>query len=253
MFENRLDAGKKLAKLLEKFKGKGVVVYALPRGGVVIGSEIAKVLKAPLDLIITRKIGHTSQPEYAIGAVAENDHTVFNKDTVPSIEQKWLEEETEKQRLEAKRRRELYLGERKPLSCKGKTAILVDDGIATGLTIKAAIRELKMHYHPSKIVVAVPVAPSEIVEELKKTGVEFIAVNIPESGENEPRTIALLDDLTALQGKKVLVVEDDVRTGATLQKLLEHLQPHNPAGLGLYLGQPEQFQRVWQIHRFLSF
>jgi hypothetical protein len=78
-------------------------------------------------------------------------------------------------------------------------------------------------------------------------GVPTVAVNIPESGENEPRTIALLDDLTALQGKKVLVVEDDVRTGATLQKLLEHLQPHNPAGLGLYLGQPEQFQRVTNI------
>ena len=78
-------------------------------------------------------------------------------------------------------------------------------------------------------------------------GMPTVAVNIPESGENEPRTIKLFEDLTALQGKKVLVVEDDIRTGATLQKLLEHLQPHNPASLGLYLGQPEQFQKVTNI------
>lgn len=180
MFKDRTDAGRRLAKRLESFKGKDVVIYALPRGGVIIGAEIAKAIHAPLDLIITRKIGHPNQSEYAIGAVAENGHTVFNEETVTGIEQKWLEEETERQRLEAKRRRELYLGTRKPLSCKGKTAILVDDGIATGLTMKAAIRELQMHYFPEKIIVAVPVAPPKIGEEFKKMGVEFIAANIPE-------------------------------------------------------------------------
>lgn len=181
MFKDRTDAGRKLAKLLEPFRTKDVVVYALPRGGVVIGAEIAKVINAPLDLIITRKIGHPHQSEYAIGAVAENGHTFFNEGVASKIEQKWLEEEIERQKLEGRRRRETYLGGRKPISCKGKIAILVDDGIATGLTMKAAIHELKMHYHPSKIVVAVPVAPSEIVEELKKMGVEFAAVNIPEN------------------------------------------------------------------------
>lgn len=180
MFKDRADAGRRLARRLESFKDKDVVIYALPRGGVAIGVEIAKAIHAPLDLIITRKIGHPHQSEYAIGAVAENGHTVFNEETVPGIEQKWLKEETGRQRLEAKRRRKLYLAGRKPIPCKGKIAILVDDGIATGLTIKVAIRELEMHYYPSKIVVAVPVAPPEVAEELKKMGVEFVAVNIPE-------------------------------------------------------------------------
>ncbi len=179
MFKDRADAGRKLAKKLKSFKDKNVVIYALPRGGVVIGAEIAKTLSAPLDLIITKKIGHPLQREYAIGAVAENGHTVFNEETVAKIEQEWLEEETEKQRLEAKRRRELYLGKRKPIPCQGKIAILVDDGIATGLTMKAAIRELKMHYFPDKIIVAVPVTPPNIGQELKNMGIDFIAYSIP--------------------------------------------------------------------------
>ncbi len=181
MFKNRADAGRKLTKLLEKFTDQDVVIYALPRGGVIIGAEIAKTLHAPLDLIITRKIGHPRQSEYAIGAVAENGHTVLNEEVTSKIEPRWLEEETEKQRLEAKRRRQLYLGERKPIPCQGKIAILVDDGIATGLTMKAAIRELKIHYQPEKIVVAVPVAPAETALELGKLGVELVAVDIPEA------------------------------------------------------------------------
>ncbi len=179
MFKNRIDAGKKLAKLLKRLKGKDAVVYALPRGGVVIGAEIAKTIKAPLDLIITRKIGHPSQPEYAIGAVAENGHLVFNKEAL-NINEDYLISETKKQKEEAKRRRQVYLADKKPISCQNKIAILVDDGIATGLTMKAAIQELRRHYHPSRIIVAVPVTPSEIAEEFKKMHVEFVAVDIPE-------------------------------------------------------------------------
>lgn len=179
-FEDRADAGRRLASLLNKFKGQNVVIYALPRGGVVTAYEIAKEIQAPLDLIITRKIGHPSQPEYAIGAVAENGHSVFNKEEVTEIDENYLTSEAEKQKEEAKRRREIYLAGRKPVPCKGKIAILVDDGIATGLTMKAAIEELQMHYYPSKIVVAVPVAPQEAGEELKKMGVEFIVVNSEE-------------------------------------------------------------------------
>ncbi len=179
-FKNRVDGGRKLADLLKRFKGKDVVIYALPRGGVVTAYEIAKEIQAPLDLIITRKIGHPYQPEYAIGAVAENGHSVFNKEEVTEIDENYLTSEAEKQKEEAKRRREIYLAGRKPIPCKGKIAILVDDGIATGLTMKAAIKELQMHYYPSKIVVAVPVAPQETGEELKKMGVEFVAVNAEE-------------------------------------------------------------------------
>lgn len=178
LFENRLDAGKKLVKLLGKLSGKEVVVYALPRGGVIVGAEIAKSLGAPLDLIITRKIGHPYQKEYAIGAVAENGHSVFDEQIL-NIDEDYLISEVTKQKEEAKRRRQIYLADRKPVSSKGKIAVLVDDGIATGLTMKAAIRELKVHQQPAKIIVAVPVAPPTMVEELRKMGAELIAIDIP--------------------------------------------------------------------------
>lgn len=178
IFKDRADAGKQLAKLLKNFKGQKVVVYVLPRGGVVTGAEVAKGLNAPLDLIITRKIGHPNQIEYAIGAVSENGQSVFNKEEILEIDENYLTAEVERQKKEAKRRREVYLHKRLPVSCKGKIAILVDDGIATGLTMKAAIKELKLHYHPKKIIVAVPVTPSEVGIELEKMGVELVAVDL---------------------------------------------------------------------------
>lgn len=178
MFKNRVDAGKQLAKLLERFRGEDTVVYALPRGGVVTGAQVAKSLNAPLDLIITRKIGHPSFPEYAIGAVAESGHSIFNKEEVLEIDEGYLTSEAEKQKEEAKRRREVYLSGRKPVPCEGKVAILVDDGIATGLTMKAAIKELQLHHQPKRIIVAVPVASPKIGMELEKMGVEVVAADI---------------------------------------------------------------------------
>lgn len=175
-FQDRVEAGRKLAGLLKNINVKDAVVYALPRGGVVVGAEIAKAIGSPLDLIITRKIGHPNQPEYAIGAVAENGHSVFNKGISLDIDEKYLTSEVQKQKQEAKRRREAYLGTRKPISSKGKIAILVDDGIATGLTMKVALGELKMHYAPQKIIVAVPVAPADAVDELEKMGAQVISI-----------------------------------------------------------------------------
>lgn len=151
-FKDRVEAGRKLAGFFDHINGKNAVVYALPRGGVVVGTEIAKAIHAPLDLIITRKIGHPYNPEYAIGAI------------------------TEKQTQEARRRREVYLGKKPPISSKGKIAVLVDDGIATGLTMKAALKELQMHLHPAKIIIAVPVAPKDTVDELEKMGVEVLSI-----------------------------------------------------------------------------
>lgn len=180
-FRNRIEAGQKLAELFKNFKAVDTVVYALPRGGVVIGAEIAKAIHSPLDLIITRKIGHPLQPEYAIGAVSENGHSILNKEEVLNVDEKYIKEEAEKQKQEAKRRREVYLDGRKPIPCRGKIAILVDDGIATGLTMKAATLELKLHYHPSRIIVAVPIIPREIADELElQEKVELIALEIPD-------------------------------------------------------------------------
>lgn len=179
MFKDRLDAGLKLADKLKEYIRGDVVVYALPRGGVVVGSEVAKKLHAPLDLIITRKIGHPTTPEYAIGAVAENGHSVMDVDVGPDIDKDYLKSQIGIQMKEARRRRQLYLAGRKRISCEGKVAIVVDDGIATGLTMKAAIQELKLHYNPKKIVVTIPVAPDETAKELEAMGVEVVTIKRP--------------------------------------------------------------------------
>lgn len=167
-----------LAQALKKYKDKEVVVYALPRGGVVTALEISRYLRAPLDLIITRKIGHPYQPEYAIAATAENGHIVGTARELKSVDEKWLKEEIQRQRIEAKRRREKYLQGRAEVSAEGKIAILVDDGIATGLTMRVGIMELK-HRHPKEIVVAVPVVPKTTADLLRKEADEVIALDIP--------------------------------------------------------------------------
>src|SRR3989344_3369236 len=171
-----------LANRLKKYGGKDLVVYALPRGGVVTALEIAKYLHAPLDLIIARKISHPYNPEYAIAATAENGHIVGTRSELMSVDEKWLEEEIEKQRLEATRRRKKYFVKGNILSSKGKIAILVDDGVATGLTLRVGIIELK-HRKPSKLIVAVPVVPRSTARVLEAEADELIALEIPPDDE----------------------------------------------------------------------
>lgn len=178
LFRNRAEAGKKLSIALSKYRGEEAVIFALPRGGVVTGAMVAKTLKLPLDLIITRKIGHPREPEYGIAAVSENGHMTANLTEVASVDPIWLKKEAARQRLETIRRRGKYLPGRLPLPAEGKIAILIDDGIATGLTIKAAIMEIK-HRHPKKIVVAIPVIPQGSAKELKMQVNELIALKIP--------------------------------------------------------------------------
>lgn len=180
IFKDRTEAGRKLAEALKKYKGQDLVIYALPRGGVVLGYEIAKALGAPLDLVIPRKIGHPTNPEYAVCAVAEDGHMICNEAERAMLDPKWLEQAVERERQEAKRRRETYLEGRPPLSAEGKIAIIVDDGIATGLTMMLAIREIK-HQKPKKIVVAIPVSPQDSAEVLKKEADELVALDIPEA------------------------------------------------------------------------
>ena len=177
-FRDRVDAGKKLASALTKYRGDQTVIFALPRGGVVLGYEIARELAAPLDLVITRKIGYPGHEEYAIGAVAEDGHTLFDSSAIASIDHNWLKSQIEKGMLEAKRRREVYLPGREPCLANGKVAIIVDDGIATGLTIDLAIKEIK-HRHPGKVVVAVPVSSMEAAMKIRAEVDEFIALYIP--------------------------------------------------------------------------
>lgn len=177
IFKDRIDAGKRLADALRYYRGQDAVVYALPRGGVVVGAEIAQALDVPLDLIVVRKVGHPFSPEYAIAAVAEDGDMVTNSAEVDSIDRKWFEASVRAEEREARRRRELYTRGRLPISADGKIAIIVDDGLATGLTMFAAIQEVR-HYHPQKVVVAVPVAPPQTTEKLRTIVDDVIALYV---------------------------------------------------------------------------
>lgn len=176
MFRDRADAGMKLADALKKYRDQNVVVYALPRGGVALGVHVARSLAAPLDLIVVRKIGHPDNPEFAIAAVAEDGHIERNSAVTRMIDSEWFEDARRTQQAEACRRRDLYLDGRDPTRADGKVAIIVDDGLATGLTMALAIREVR-HRHPSKVVVAVPVGPSDAIEELRALVDEVVVLH----------------------------------------------------------------------------
>ena len=175
MFKNRTEAGQLLGKVLQKYKNKNVVIFALPRGGVVLGFEVAKILESPLDIIVTRKVGHPDNPEYAICAVDDKNMLLCEQSETRMIDQNWLKQEIKHQREEAKRRVDLYRGGRKPEVVSGKVAIIVDDGIATGLSMRLAVRAIKRE-RPKKIIVAVPVASFSSIDALKAEGADEIVV-----------------------------------------------------------------------------
>lgn len=173
MIRDRHEAGQKLAEKLQKYKGASAIVLALPRGGVVVGYEIARNLLLPLDIIATRKIGHPSDPEYAIGAVDGSGTTVFNPTEIASVNEQWLKEETERQKTEAKRRTKLYRQNKKPFNISGKIVIIADDGIATGFTMQLAVKVAKKG-KPEKIIVAAPVSPLESIDVIRKEGADEV-------------------------------------------------------------------------------
>ncbi len=177
VFQDRTHAGKLLAECLKKYKGQDVVVFALPRGGVVLGVEVAKVLLAPLSLVVPRKIGRPDNPEFAIGAVTETEEVVGGLE-LGMVDQDWLKEEVARQRLEARRRREVYLQGQDYINPNNKTCIIVDDELATGLTMRAAVGELKSA-GAKEIVIAVPVGPADTVQELEKLDVRVVCLHIP--------------------------------------------------------------------------
>lgn len=176
-FKNREEAGKWLGQQFKQYRNKNVVVLALPRGGVVVAAEIAKILGAPLSLIFAHKISHPYQPEYAVAAVSESGELVYSAFEPEFIDSDWVLREKARQMSEIKQRRNLYLKGQKAPSLTGKIAIIVDDGIATGLTMQAGVKELKKQ-HPQKIIVAVPVAPKSTVRILRDMGTEFVGNEI---------------------------------------------------------------------------
>lgn len=181
IFQNRQDAGKQLVSKLKQYKGNpDAIVIGLPRGGVVVAFEVAQELDLPLDIIVPRKIGAPGNPEFAIGAIDEQGKGIFDQEVISGyrISQDYIKHEVEKERKEALRRLEVYRGDRLPLDLSGKVAIIIDDGIATGATMRAAIQSAKAK-GAKRVVVAVPVTAIDSLKKLKKEADEVVYLDAP--------------------------------------------------------------------------
>lgn len=165
MFKNREEAGTELALRLQAYKDKKVVVLAIPRGGLPLGAIIAKKLDAPLDVAITKKIGHPMNKEYAVGALNKQGY-VLNPDV--QLPEKALQEEIRKVQKQVEEKHEQYYSKGAPQELKAKWVVIVDDGMATGSTVLATV-QLVGQQHPAGIVIATPVAPPRTVQKLKQT------------------------------------------------------------------------------------
>lgn len=182
MFEDRADAGRQLAAKLAGMALERPVVLALPRGGVPVAVEVARALGAPLDLLLVRKIGAPSQPELAIAAVSDGAEPALEIDEATlaacGVSRSYVRSQVPAQLQEIERRRGLYLQGRAPLDVKGRTVVLVDDGIATGTTVRAALQALRWR-RPRRIVLAVPVAPASELPALRRLVDELVCLQAP--------------------------------------------------------------------------
>ena len=182
-FRDRSDAGRRLAKALAAYKREKPVILALPRGGVPVAAEVAAVLNAPLDLILVRKIGVPMQPELAIGAVVDGGQPIIvrNEDIsqLVGVSEIEFKEICTAELAEIERRRERYLGDRTRVEVRGRVTIVIDDGIATGATTRAALRATRMR-NPQKLVLAVPVAPTEALVEMRQEADDVVCLEAHE-------------------------------------------------------------------------
>ena len=181
IFVDRADAGRRLAERLARYRDEDPIVLALPRGGVPVGAEVARALGAPLDVFVSRKLGAPGQPELGIGAVAQGGTRILNKDIVEQIgiPQEYLEEVTRRELAEVNRRLRLLRGERPKPEIRDRTAILVDDGLATGVTARAAVRALRER-GPRRLVLAVPVCPPRTARLLAPEVDDLLCLHTPQ-------------------------------------------------------------------------
>lgn len=180
-FQDRQDAGRRLAEeLAAGCEGQDGIVYALPHGGAVVGAEVAHRLELPLDLVVTRKIGHPYNADYPIGAVTETGEPVINRLEAARVQVEWISRCVSAERLRARRERERYVGGRAPLAAAGKLAILVDEGVASGFSMRAAIRALRQQ-GPARLIVAVPIVVAHVAAELEREADDVIALARPEN------------------------------------------------------------------------
>jgi putative phosphoribosyl transferase len=182
LFADRSEAGRALAQRLLRFKDERPVVLALPRCGVPVGFEVACALDAPLDLVLVRKIGAPFQPEVAVGAVVDGGRpeTIVNQEMIREfqIPQTYIAKESARQLKEIERRRELYLAGRTRAPVERRTAIVVDDGVATGVAMKAALHATRQA-RPQRLVLATPVAPPDMIERLRAQVHEIVCLATP--------------------------------------------------------------------------
>ena len=179
-FEDRRDAGRQLAGKLSGFVDERPVVFALPRGGVPVGYEISRSLRAPLDVFVSRKLGAPGQPEFGIGAVAAGGVRVLNQDVLRrlGIPDDYVERITARETAEVSRRLRYFRGDRPEPEVRGRTAILVDDGLATGVTARAAVEALRRR-RPRRLVLAAPVCAAQTAEQFKSRVDELVCLESP--------------------------------------------------------------------------
>jgi predicted phosphoribosyltransferase len=178
-FKDRSDAGRKLAARLAKYKDERPVILALPRGGAPVAAEVAAALGAPLDLVLVRKIGAPAQPELAMGAVVDGDAPIIvrNEDIIrlAGVDEPEFEAVCASERTEIERRRQRYFGQRARIDVAGRPVIVIDDGVATGATARAALKAIRAR-HPRKLVLALPVAATEALAALRDEHEKFGAI-----------------------------------------------------------------------------
>lgn len=181
LFRDRHEAGKLLAqKLLDLKDNPDAIVLGIPRGGVVVAYEVAKALNLPLDVFIARKIGAPGNPELAIGAVASDGTVILDEVSINflGVPKRYIEKEIERQKEEIRKRLQAYRGGREGYSLQGKIVILVDDGVATGATTIVSLRAIRAS-NPSQLILAVPVAPPDTVEKLRREADKVICLHTP--------------------------------------------------------------------------
>jgi putative phosphoribosyl transferase len=179
-FEDRKDAGRQLAERLARYEDENSIILALPRGGVPVGYEIARALAAPLDIFIARKLGSPGRRELGIGAVAQGGVRVLNARIVQALDvrEEYIERVAAKETAEIERRLRLLRGDRPEPEVRGRTVILVDDGLATGVTARAAILALRRRV-PRRLVLAVPVGALQAIETIRSEADELVCLKVP--------------------------------------------------------------------------
>lgn len=180
-YYDRAEAGRVLSASLKQYKGRDVLVLGIPRGGVPVAAEVATALEAALDVIVARKLGAPGQPELAIGAVTSNGGRFLNDEVIEGfgVTNAYLRKVTAAETAEARRREEKFRGGRPPAPIQGRTVIVVDDGLATGATMRASVRSVRLH-QPSRLIVAVPVGSQEACADLRNEADEVVCVYEPD-------------------------------------------------------------------------